>query len=60
MPVSPSTSGRSRRRSCNVWLLEFDILGMRDSKADLASSTIYLVSMIGLLLVVIGGFLIIL
>jgi hypothetical protein len=33
---------------------------MRDSKADLASSTVYLVSMIGLLLVVIGGFLIIL
>ena len=33
---------------------------MRANNADLASSTIYLVSMIGLLLVVIGGFLIIL
>jgi hypothetical protein len=45
---------------CNVQPPGSDIRDMRDSKADLASSTVYLVSMIGLLLVVIGGFLVIL
>ena len=33
---------------------------MRDSKAELTSSVIYLVTMVGLLIAVIGGFLIIL